>query len=181
MYMISCSIPLSTKAMDSIWNGFIVAAFIVMVTVMILIVYIDSKNNAIISESRRQSKPTDAGESYMIEDTVKLADEMKGVTILHARTNKGKNYKSSLTRHSEIVFIENSPCYNCAQHLITHFKSCHTKPDMFIGNIYQQQNKEDDKGLQDLMKECCDIQVWESFHQDLQITRNHLLCLGQNM
>ena len=72
MYMISCSIPLSTKAMDSISNGFIVVAYIVIVTVMILIVYIDSKNNAIIPESRRESKPTDAGKSYMIEDTVKL-------------------------------------------------------------------------------------------------------------
>ena len=72
MYIISCSIPLSTKAMDSISNGFNVVAYIIIVTVMILIVYIDSKNNAIISESRRESKPTDAGKSYMIEDTVKL-------------------------------------------------------------------------------------------------------------
>ena len=65
MYIISCPIPLSTKAMDSISNGFIVV-------VMIIILYIDSKNNAIIPESRRESKPTDAGESYTIEDTVKL-------------------------------------------------------------------------------------------------------------
>ena len=100
--MISCSIPLSTKAMDSISNGFIVVVFIVIVTVMIIILYIDSKNNAIIPESRRESKPTDAGESYTIEDRVKLhvhvhhvhvhgvhvADGMKGVTILHVRTKK---------------------------------------------------------------------------------------------
>ena len=177
--------------MDSISNGFIVIAFIVILTVMIIILYIDSKNNAIIPESRRQSKPTDAGESYTIEDTVKLADEMKGVRILHAQTNKGKVYRSSQTRHAEIVFIENtpnpeditglwitnSPCYNCAQRLITHFKSCHTKPDIFIGKIYQQQKKEDDEGLQDLMKEGFNIQVWESFQQDPQITRNFLLQL----
>ena len=80
---------------------------------------------------------------------------MNRVTLL--RTNKGRVYINSQTRHVEIVFIKdtpnpeditglwitNSPCYNCAQHLITHFKSCHTKPNILID---QQQKKEDDEG-----------------------------------
>ena len=148
-------------------------------------------------ESPKLIKPIDQKKYYTDDEAIKLAHEMKGVTLL--RTNKGKVYRSSRTRHAEIVFIENtpnpeditglwitnSPCYNCAQHLIKHFESYHTKPDtlcIFIGNIYRQQKEKDDEGLQDLMKEGFNIDVWESFQQDPQIVReirNYLFGLGK--
>ena len=143
-------------------------------------------------ESPKVIKPIDQKKHYADDDA--LFHEMKGVTLL--RTNKGNVYRSSQTRHAEIDFIENtpnpeditglwianSPCYNCAQRLIKHFKSCHTKPKIFIGKIYQQQKEKDDEGLQDLMKEGFNIEVWESFQQDPQTVReirNYLFGLGK--
>ena len=106
---------------------------------------------------------------------------MKGVTIL--LTNKGRVYWNTKRKHAEIVFIEdtqnpqeitklfikNSPCSKCAQHLIAYFKFCDTKPDIFNGKIYRQGIK-DDEGLRDLMKEDFNTQVWEFFKQDPQNT-----------
>ena len=63
-----------------------------------------------------------------------------------------------------------------------YFKSCHTKPDIFIGKIYQQQKKKDDEGLQDLMNEGFNIKVWKSFQPDLQTEqklRNYLFDLSK--
>ena len=80
------------------------------------------------------------------------------------------------------MWITNSPCSDCAQRLIKHFKSCHTKPDISIGKIYQQQKEKDDEGLQDLMKEGFNIKVWESFQKDPQTEReirNYLFGLGK--
>ena len=116
------------------------------------------------------------------KETVKFAHEMKGVTIL--LTNEGRVYRNTKRKHAEIVFIEdtqnpeeitklfikNSPCSKCAQHLIAYFKFCDIKPDIFIGRIYRQGIKEDDEGLRDLMKEGFNIQVWESFQQYPQNT-----------
>ena len=130
------------------------------------------------SASHRVTKRINPNRDYTDDEAIKLFHEMEGVTLLW--TNKGRVHINSLTRHAEIVFIKdtpnpeditglwitNSPCYNCAQHLIKHFKSCHPKPDIFIGNIYQQEKekmKKNDEGLQDLMKEGFKIQVWESF------------------
>lgn len=134
-------------------------------------------------ESPRVITDIDPNRDYTNDEAIELFHKMKRVTLL--RTNKGRVHINYPPRHAEIVFIENtpnpvditglwitnSPCYNCAQHLITHFKSRHTKPDIFIGKIYQQQKKEDDEGLQDLMKEGFNIDVWESFQQDPQTVR----------
>ena len=162
-----------------------------MVIVIVLIIYLKPKKNPMyIPESKRVTKPIDPKKYYTDDEAIKLAQEMKGVTLL--RTNEGRVYINSQMRHVEIVFIEdtpnprfitglwitNSPCSDCAQCLMTYFKSCHTKPDIFIGKIYQQQKKHDGEGLQDLMKEGFKIQVWESFQQDRQTVReirNYLL------
>ena len=131
---------------------------------------------------RKVLKSIDQKKEYTNEETVKLAHEMKGVTIL--LTNEGRVYWNTKRKHAEIVFIEDtqnpkevtklsiktSPCSNCAQHLIAYFKFCDIKPDIFIGKIYRQRIKGDDEGLQDLMKEGFNIQVWESFQQDPQNT-----------
>ena len=85
-----------------------------------------------IPESPRVTTYIDPNRDYTDDEAIELAHKMKGVTLL--RTNKGRIYINSLTRHAEIVFIENtpnpeditglwitnSPCYNCAQHLINH-------------------------------------------------------------
>ena len=151
------------------------------------------------SASHRVTTYIDPNRDYTDDEAIKLFHKTKCVTLL--RTNKGRVHINSRTRHAEIVFIKdtpnpeditglwitNSPCYNCAQHLIKHFKSCRKKPDIFIGKIYQQEKekmKKNDEGLQDLRKERFVIQVWESFQQDPQIvhvTRNHLLGLRQKM
>ena len=183
----------------------IVAVIVTVIVIVLTILYYKCKKDSniykYITEEGprfRVIKPIDPKKDYTVDEAIKLADEMKGVTILHARTNKGKVYRSSLTRHAEIVFIENkpnpeditglwitnSPCSDCAQRLITHFKSCHTKPDIFIGKIYQQEKEKNDEGLLDLMKEGFNIEVWESFQQDPKIVReikNHLIGLGQKM
>ena len=183
--------------MDYIW---IVAVIVTVLTIL----YFKYKEDVYmyITEFaiRRVTKRIDPNREYTDDEAIKLARKMKRVTLL--RTNEGKISKTTvIKRHAEIEFIENtpnpeditelwitnSPCYNCAQHLIQHFKSCHTKPDIFIGKIYQQEKekmKRNDEGLQDLMKEGFNIQVWESFQQDPQIvliTRNHLLGLSQKM
>ena len=190
--IISYSAPLSTKAMDNtcIWIAVVIRAVVIVAVVLTIVCY-KCKNaqrrrsqdpNGYMwtpESSNRVTKPIDQKKYYGDDDP--LFHEMKGVTLL--RTNKGKVYRSTLTRHAEIVFIENtpnpvditelwitnSPCSDCAQCLITHFKSCHTKPDIFIGKIYQQ--KKDDEGLQDLMKEGFNLNVWESFQQDPQTER----------
>lgn len=192
--------------MDYIW---IVAAVIVPVIVIVLtILYFKCKEDPYNtymymyipeSASHRVTTDIDPNRDYTDYEAITLFHEMEDVTLL--RTNKGRVHINSLARHAEIVFIKdtpnpedvtglwitNSPCYNCAQHLIKHFKSCCKKPDIFIGKIYQQEKekmKKNDEGLQDLMKERFEIQVWESFQQDPQIvhvTRNHLLGLSQKM
>ena len=56
-----------------------------------------------IPESKRVTKPIDQKEYYTDHETINLAHEMKGVTLL--RTNEGNISMSTLTRHAEIIFI----------------------------------------------------------------------------
>ena len=126
---------------------------------------------------RRVLKSIDPKKEYTNEETVKLAHEMKGVTIL--LTNEGRVYWNTKRKHAEIGFIEDTqnpkevtklPIKNSPQCLIAYFKFCDIKPDIFIGKMYRQGIKEDDEGLQDLIKEGFNIEVWESFQQDPQNT-----------
>ena len=197
--IISYSALLLTKAMECIWIA------VVIVAVVLTILCYKCKNaqqkrsqdpNVYMwtPESPRVTTDIDPNRDYTDDEAIELSHKMKRVTLL--RTNKGKVYRSTLTRHAEIVFIENtpnpcfitglwitnSPCSDCAQHLIAHFQSCHTKPDIFIGKIYQQQKEKDDEGLQDLKKEGFNIKVWKSFPHDPQTEReisNYLFGLGK--
>ena len=188
--------------MDYIW---IVPVIVTVIMIVLTILYFKCKEDPynvymyITEFGPRVTTYNDPNRDYTDDEAIKLFHEMKCVTLL--RTNKGRVRINSRKKDAEIVFIKdtpnpeditglwitNSPCYNCAQHLIKHFKSCRKKPDIFIGNIYQQEKekmKKNDEGLQDLMKEGFKIQVWESFQQDPQIvliTRNHLLGLSQKM
>ena len=181
----------------------IVAVIVTVIVIVLTILYFKCKKDPniymyITEFGARVTKPIDPNKDHTDDEAIKLAHKMNRVTLL--RTNKGRVHINSLTRHAEIVFVEdpdtpnpeditglwitNSPCYNCAQRLIKHFKSCRTKPDIFIGNIYQQEKEKNDEGLLDLMKEGFKIQVWESFQQDPKIVReikNHLLYLSQKM
>ena len=124
------------------------------------------------SKKKRRSSHLDI--LYTEEEAAKLAQKMKSVTIL--RTNEGKVYLSSLRRHAEILFMEDttsikkditelwikkSPCSLCSQKLKTYFEG-YTKPDIFIGEIYQKHNQEDDKQLICLIKKGFNIRVWET-------------------
>ena len=167
----------------------IVAVIVTVIVIVLTILYYKCKKDSNIykylTEGPRVTTYIDPNKDYTDDEAIKLAHKMNRVTLL--RTNKGRVHINSLTRHAEIVFVEdpdtpnpeditglwitNSPCYNCAQRLIKHFKSCRTKPDIFIGNIYQQEKEKNDEGLQDLKKENFKIQVWESFQQDPKIVR----------
>ena len=124
------------------------------------------------AQKRRRTSHLDI--LYTEEEAAKLAQKMKSVTIL--RTNEGKVYLSSLTRHAEILFMEDttsikkditglwikkSPCSICSRKLKTYFKG-YTKPDIFVGEMYQKHNQEDDKELICLIKKGFNIRVWET-------------------
>ena len=175
----------------------IVAVIVTVIVIVLTILYFKCKKDPNIYMYITEEGPrVDSNKDHTDDEAIKLFHKKNRVTLL--RTNKGRVHINSRTRHAEIDFIENtpnpeditglwitnSPCYNCAQHLITHFKSCDTKPNIFIGKIYQQEKEKNDEGLLDLMKEGFNIQVWESFQQDPKIvreTKNHLIDLSQKM
>ena len=127
----------------------------------------------------RVTKPIDQVKDYTDDEAITLAHEMNRVTLL--RTNEGRIYINSLTRHAEIVFLEdrpnpvditelwitNSPCSNCARHLTAHFQLYQRKPTIYIGRIYQPDNQENIEGLKRLLQQGFELQVWETLHTTL--------------
>ena len=69
------------------------------------------------------------------------------------------------------IYIKNSPCSACAIKLITHFNKCQKKPTIFIGKISHLRDPNHKKGLQKLLKNGFEIQVWQTLHDLMFSTR----------
>ena len=80
--------------------------------------------------------------------------------------------------HISTMRIKNSPCHNCSTKLINHFRHQHQKPIIFVGQIWRLYNISDEKGLQQLLINGFDIQVWETLHNKMYgsdtITENYM-------
>ena len=69
------------------------------------------------------------------------------------------------------IYIKNSPCSACSAKLITHFSDCQLKPTIFIGKISHLRDPNHKKGIQQLLKNGFEIQVWQTLHDMMFSTK----------
>ena len=69
------------------------------------------------------------------------------------------------------IYIKSSPCSACSTKLIAHFADCQQKPKIFIGKISHLRDPNHKKGLQQLLKNGFEIQVWQSLHDMMFSTK----------
>ena len=106
------------------------------------------------------------------------------------RINTGHIYWSEPCKHAERVmihttpispnnihsiWIKNSPCGDCSSFLINHFSTTHTKPTIYIGKIWEGDNRYNCQGLRNMIMELFTLQVWDTpRNRDIQQTKKYL-------
>ena len=111
--------------------------------------------------------------------------------VTHLLTDEGKMYRNSyaLRQHAEVVlastkeanarditrmWIKNSPCSKCTKVLSKFFVNTVHKPVIYVGSIYEPDDKEDRDGLLSLLREGFRIEVWNTMNAFLYGEKNDL-------
>ena len=73
------------------------------------------------------------------------------------------------------IWIKNSPCADCSRRLIDHFSMTDIKPTIYIGKIWEGNNRYNCQGLRNMIMEGFTLQVWNTPRNcDNQQTREYL-------